>query len=128
MKKHTITIILFGLVNLLIFSDKSNAAGDGTKGKAIFDQKCVLCHTIGEGKRIGPDLAGVVDRRKAEWLKEFISNPEKMINVKKDPVAVKLFNDYGKIPMVVSPPLTPEEIEHILKYLQDATKGKIPKA
>lgn len=121
-------IIVLTFICLLIVSYKLSFADDVAKGKVIYEQKCTLCHTIGEGKKIGPDLAGVVDRRKKEWLKEFITDPLKMINEKKDPAAVKLFNEYGKIPMVVSPPLTPAEVEAVMKYLEKETKGKKPKA
>jgi len=31
-------------------------------GKAIFEQKCTSCHTIGGGQLVGPDLQGVLDR------------------------------------------------------------------
>src|SRR5262249_10341806 len=32
---------------------------DAAKGKMAFESKCVLCHSMGGGKKIGPDLQGV---------------------------------------------------------------------
>ena len=33
------------------------------KGKADFESKCLACHTMGHGNKLGPDLAGVTRRR-----------------------------------------------------------------
>ena len=35
------------------------------KGKAVFESKCTACHKFGE-RYVGPDLAGVAERRKPE--------------------------------------------------------------
>lgn len=67
-------------------------------GKALFSQVCGACHTIGEGKRVGPDLAGVTSRRSTEWLLAFIKSSQSMVN-KGDPTAVALFNENNKLIM-----------------------------
>ena len=38
-----------------------------TKGKQIFETKCLSCHKINE-KFVGPALIGVTKRRKPEWI------------------------------------------------------------
>ena len=35
---------------------------------------CNACHSIGEGKKIGPDLKGVTERREEAWLIKFIQS------------------------------------------------------
>lgn len=87
------------------------------EGKAIFQNKCVACHTIGEGKRIGPDLKGVTERRDASWLKGFIQSPSSYF-AKKEETAVALLKEYG-IPMP-DLGLKEEEVEAVMAYLKDS--------
>jgi len=35
---------------------------------ATFNGRCTACHTYGKGIKVGPDLKGVNQRRKREWL------------------------------------------------------------
>ena len=55
-------------------------AGNGDKVK---DVKCASCHKMTEEKLVGPGWKGVTERRKPEWIMNFISNPDPMID--KDP-------------------------------------------
>lgn len=66
------------------------------KGQAIFDSKCVICHTI-DTRMIGPALAGITERRSPEWIMNMMINPQEM--TAKDPVAKALLEEY-KTPMV----------------------------
>jgi len=43
-------------------------------GKTLF-KSCTACHTIGGGKLVGPDLAGVQDRRPEDEIVKFVQNP-----------------------------------------------------
>src|SRR5882672_10699770 len=46
------------------------------RGQSLFQSRgCTGCHSIGKGKRSGPDLAGVTQRRSLEWLRRWIKNP-----------------------------------------------------
>lgn len=47
-------------------------------GEKIFNQTCVACHSMGQDG-IGPALGGITSGVSAAWLKDFISNPQKMI-------------------------------------------------
>ena len=67
-----------------------------TKGKQIFETKCLSCHKINE-KFVGPALIGVTKRRKPEWIMNQILNPEEM--TKKDEVAKRLFHEYNMTQM-----------------------------
>jgi mono/diheme cytochrome c family protein len=84
-------------------------------GKQLF-QPCAACHTIGGGKLIGPDLKGITERLDRDWLKRFINNSTEVIN-SGDEYAVKLFEEYNKIPM---PPnnFTDEQLEVLLNYIE----------
>lgn len=52
-------------------------------GEKIQAVKCVSCHKLSEEKLVGPGWKGVTQRRKAEWIMNFITNPDPMID--KDP-------------------------------------------
>jgi cytochrome c2 len=42
------------------------AAGDAAAGKLVFG-RCQICHSIGGGARVGPDLAGIFGRKAGTW-------------------------------------------------------------
>jgi len=55
-------------------------AENGEKIRAV---KCSSCHKLTEEKLVGPGWKGVTSRRKSEWIMNFITNPDPMIE--KDP-------------------------------------------
>jgi len=84
-------------------------------------QVCKACHTIGGGKLVGPDLAGITESRDEAWLIKFIQNSQAMIE-SGDEQAVKVFNDNNKIPMPVND-LTDDQVRGVLLYI--ANGGKV---
>lgn len=64
------------------------------QGKDLFDKQCAGCHTIGGGDGGGPDLKGVVAKRKHEWLESVIIEPNKL-TTNKDPIQTELVKKYG---------------------------------
>jgi mono/diheme cytochrome c family protein len=68
------------------------------RGDQLFQTKgCVGCHTIGNGRLTGPDLAGITQRREFEWIVAMVTTPDSML--REDPVARQLFAEY-MTPMV----------------------------
>ena len=61
------------------------------KGQRLFQQHCIMCHTIGEGKLVGPDLKGVEYRHKLSWLINWIQYSKALIKAN-DRAAVQLFD------------------------------------
>ncbi|HSE84129.1 MAG TPA: c-type cytochrome, partial [Thermodesulfobacteriota bacterium] len=57
-------------------------------GRELFIQnRCVRCHTIGRGRFVGPDLAGVGERYSHNEIKTWIENPQQIYQIKgKSPV------------------------------------------
>ena len=49
------------------------------EGKSIYDVKCSACHKLTEEKLVGPGWKGVTQRRKPEWILNFITNVETML-------------------------------------------------
>ena len=65
--------------------------------KMAFESKCFACHSIGQGKKLGPDLAGVTTRRSDAWLTQWMKSPEKMLQSDAD--AMAMLKEYNNIPM-----------------------------
>src|SRR6185503_15405308 len=86
-----------------------------------FQSKCLACHSIGQGKKLGPDLAGVTKHRDVAWLTRWLKNPEQML--KTDAEAQKMLKEYNNIPMP-NQSLTDAEVREYIKYFQwyDAQK------
>jgi mono/diheme cytochrome c family protein len=69
------------------------AVATAQNGETIFGEKCVICHSAGVERIVGPGLAGVLDRRDREWVKAFIMRPDQMLAAG-DSIAVALFTEY----------------------------------
>lgn len=105
-------------------SDFSTDPAAITKGENIFNQNCIACHTIDQDG-IGPALGGITKEVSAEWLKNFIKDPKKVIG-SGDPRAKELFKRYKSV-MPSFAYYKEDEIEGIMAYLNthDAPAKKI---
>jgi len=88
---------------------------DAIAGKLAFESKCLACHSIGQGRKLGPDLAGVTKHRSREWLARWLKEPEKMLQT--DEHAKAMLKEYNNIPMP-NQSLTDAEIRQYLKYFE----------
>jgi mono/diheme cytochrome c family protein len=98
-------------------------------GKALFNRNCTSCHTIGGGRKVGPDLKGVTQKRKPDWIVKFVQSSKDVI-ASGDADAVALFNEFNKIPMP-SHNLSSAEVLAIINFIASggdaggtAAKGK----
>ena len=82
-------------------------------GKLAFESKCLACHSVGQGKKLGPDIAGVTKRRTDEWLTRWLKSPDKMLQT--DPDAQAILKEYNNIPMP-NQGLSDTEIAQYLAY------------
>lgn len=48
-------------------------------GKSIYEVKCGSCHKTTDEKLVGPGWKGVTDRRQPEWIMNFVTNTDEMI-------------------------------------------------
>ncbi|MGD2156063.1 MAG: cytochrome c [Anaerolineales bacterium] len=123
-----LNVIIFSFISLTtVYIVKAAPIGQSNEqGKAIFEQRCIACHTIGDGPLVGPDLLGVTTRRERDWLVQFIGAPNELID-EGDPIATKLLEEYNNIVMP-NLGLTDSEIEAILAYIesQETTPGEKP--
>jgi protein SCO1/2 len=86
-----------------------------SKAKFTFESRCASCHTIGGGDRIGPDLAGVTERRDAAWLSRYLKEPEKVLAAG-DPTAKALFQKYNRVNMP-NLNLGADDVSSLISYL-----------
>lgn len=109
MKKINYLFIFIFLSSLLNFNYSQPS------GEKIFSEKCLSCHTIGEGKRIGPDLANIHTRREENWLLKFISSSQSLIT-QGDSTAVSLFKENNNAVMP-DKQLSNIEIKAVINYI-----------
>ena len=90
------------------------------KGEYFFQSQCSVCHTIGQGDKMGPDLLGASARRDRAWLTRYIMAPDRML-AEGDPIATALFEkyQYARMPNLR---LGSEEAAAVLSYI-DAQSG-----
>ncbi|MBS0400103.1 MAG: c-type cytochrome [Proteobacteria bacterium] len=103
-----------------VFAQVGATAGadSAATGKALFEQRCTACHTIGGGVRVGPDLAGVTQRVSEDWMVRFIMEPDKVI-ASKDPTAMALVKQFNQIQMP-NLGVTQDEARAIIAHLRSA--------
>jgi hypothetical protein len=50
------------------------------KAQLIYNAKCFACHKLTSEKLVGPGWKGVTDRRSPEWIMNFITNTQVMLD------------------------------------------------
>lgn len=58
------------------------------EGQNVYNLKCSSCHKLTDEKLVGPGWKGVTDRRTPEWIMNFVTNTEEMLE--KDTAAQNL--------------------------------------
>jgi nitrite reductase (NO-forming) len=92
-------------------------------GKLGFDSKCLACHSIAGGDKMGPDLYNVTKRRNDAWLTRWLKAPEQMLQT--DPDAKAMLDKY-KVPMP-NQNLTDKDIQEYIAYFKWADEHLQPK-
>jgi len=99
------------------FKDVQLGALDATMaaaGEKVFTVKCSSCHKLTDEKLVGPGWLGVTSRHKPEWIMNFVTNTDEMIN--KDPKAQAML----EICLVRMPNqnLSDDDARHILEFMR----------
>lgn len=84
------------------------------KGLKVAEVKCTSCHKPTDEKLVGPGWKGVTERRTPQWIMNFITNPDPMID--KDPeLQAQLELCMIRMP---NQGLNDEEARSILEYMR----------
>ena len=105
-----------GILMIVIWMGPIKHGKAAETGQQIFESRCAACHTIGKGKLVGPDLAGVTSRREENWLKRQIKEPDKLL-AEKDPIAMQLLQEANNVAMVPLG-LSDAEVVAVIAYLK----------
>jgi len=97
-------------VNLPDKLDEHEAA----EGQKIYELKCSSCHKLTDERLVGPGWHGVTNRHKPEWILNFVTNTDDMLD--KDPKAQAML----EICMVRMPNqnLTDDQAREILEFMR----------
>ena len=84
------------------------------QGEEVSEMKCLACHKLSDERLVGPGWAGTTTRHQPEWLMNFMTNTDEMID--KDPKVQAML----EICMVRMPNqnLSDEEARSILEFMR----------
>ncbi len=95
---------------------ENSGAKFSAEAAATFNKRCTACHTYGKGIKVGPDLKGVNERRKRDWLLKFI-HASSLVIKSGDPTATSLFAQFKQQRMPDWTDLSDAQITDILNYI-----------
>jgi cytochrome c2 len=110
MKLSLISLLVIMLLNL-------NAKSQD--GPSVFKKNCAVCHSIGNGKLVGPDLKGVDKKHDIKWLTKWVKSSQSLVK-KNDPKALQLFNDNNKMVMP-DQTVSDDEIKSVIAFISEET-------
>lgn len=107
--------LISGVLAILVWLGLGVAVMAAESGQEIFQSQCAACHTIGSGRLVGPDLAGVTERRTQTWLTSFIQSSQSLVK-SGDADAVAMFEQFGGI-IMPDFPLADTKVNELLAYI-----------
>ncbi len=118
LRRRTRRLVVFLILDILVLLSSTALAQES--GEAIFGRICKACHTVGRGPLVGPDLAGISQRRSVEWIIPFVQSSQTVIK-SGDADAVAMFEEFKKLVMPDNP-LSRAEVMAVIRYIE-ATAG-----
>jgi len=109
------------LLGGLLFSLTFSTFGFSQSGEDLFMQRCSMCHTIGGGNLVGPDLKGSMAKYSQPWLIKWIKSSGTLINAG-DAKAVALFKKYNEM-MMPDVDLPDNQIVEIIDFVKAKSGG-----
>jgi mono/diheme cytochrome c family protein len=115
---------LVGISALWLGATTSATAAQSGRGEEVFRAQCLVCHTIGGGRLVGPDLQGVAERRSEDWIIRFVQHSQELVRAG-DPDAVAIFEEFNRIPMP-DQLLSDQEVRAIIAYVAGSGSAAAP--
>ncbi len=85
-------------------------------GEALFKNYCKSCHSSDYRILVGPGLAGASSKYDMDWLIAFTKNSQKLIYEDKDPIAIRVNEEYNKL-LMPAQPVNYKEVIAIFEYI-----------
>lgn len=106
-------------------ANPAGALQESAQGQEAYQTMCAMCHTLGGGRLVGPDLLGVHERRSEEWIIRFVQHSQEMI-AEGDADAVAISEEYLGMVMP-DQPLSDDEVRGIIAFIRGgAPTGSTP--
>ncbi|AEV32909.1 cytochrome c2 [Owenweeksia hongkongensis DSM 17368] len=122
-KRFTDRISHIFLSLILVLTATFATAQDAKAGKSLFNANCAACHKL-DKKLIGPALAGITEKRDAEWLHAWIKD-NAALRASGDADAIAIFEEYNGSVMTAFPNLSDEDIDNILAYTAEVPAAPV---
>lgn len=128
MKNKTVRKIIFHSIRcgwLVLVPLKAALAqpANVAAGEQVFQNYCAACHSIGEGRRVGPDLIAIHEKRSQAWLEGFVKSAKSLFD-SGDTDAVAVFAEYSPMVMPDSA-ISDQQIREVLLYIQSRSPGAV---
>jgi len=91
-------------------------------GEKVYLAKCQSCHKLTDEKLVGPGWKDVTKRFKPEWILNFITNTDEMLN--KDEKAMELLKEANGVRMIVAPPVDEQEAKSLFEFMRKNDESK----
>jgi len=109
--------IFLGL-SFFMIAVSNGFAADAEAGKKIYEQSCTYCHRADYDEKFGPGLAGIMERRDAEWVDKFLQNPAEMIKSDEYAQTLKEGNTYGLTMPALPEMQDPAKRQDVIEYMK----------
>lgn len=114
-------LLVLTLVSAVLAAPGTAGAETVFDPEAVFTARCGACHTVGRGDDVGPDLAGVTERRSRDWLVPFIRSSQTVIQSGNE-IARELFELFDRTKMP-DHSYSDAEIHALLDYIEAGGPG-----
>ncbi len=111
-----LTLIIFCLFSSIVVTNAQD-------GEAVFRKNCGVCHTVGGGRLVGPDLIGITAKRSEEWLLKWTKSSQSLVK-SGDADAKAILDEYNGM-IMPDQALSDAEIKAILAFVNSKSSPSV---